>query len=402
MNNPGKSGNALRPETEVVLSGRTLAEYGGSVNPPVHHVSTVVSSSMEEFRARMKAREDESRTMYYGRKGTPTSWALEDAVARLEGGHRALAFPSGLAAVSSALFAFLRAGDHLLMTDSTYSPTRVFCDSVLARFGVETTYYPPRAGVDIRDLLRSNTTVVFTESPGSHTFEVQDIPAIAEIAHSHGAKVLMDNSWASPLYFKPFEHGVDVSIQAATKYIVGHSDAMLGTVSTTSECWPMLKESAWQMGQCAGPDDLYLAQRGLRTLAVRLRRHHENGLVVAEWLQRRPEVRRVLHPALSEDPGHALWKRDFLGASGLFGIELHPCPEAAVEALLDRLNFFHMGYSWGGYESLIVPSHVKKERLPGTWDFEGQLLRIHVGLEDPRDLIDDFSQGLEHFNRKIL
>jgi cystathionine beta-lyase len=297
--------------------------------------------------------------------------------------------------VTGALLSFLKAGDHLLMTDSVYAPTRKLCNTVLKRFGIETTYYDPLSGADICTQLRANTTVVFTESPGSHTFEVQDIPAIAEAAHTHGAKVLMDNTWASPLFFKPFEHGVDVSIQSGTKYIVGHADAMLGTVSTTKEAWPELRDCTGSIGQCSGPDDLYLAQRGFRTLAVRLRQHQSSALKLAEWLQRRPEIRQVLYPALPGALGHEIWKRDFLGASGLFGIELEPCAEESVVDMLNGMRLFGMGYSWGGYESLLIPANVQKIRTVVPWRFEGQLLRIHIGLEDVDDLKDDLKDGLK-------
>jgi len=387
--------SSLREDTRIILSGRDPHRYGGLVNPPVFHVSTVLAESIEQLNSRDYLEETGVQEMAYGRKGTPTSWALENAVAELEGGHRCLAYSSGLGAVTGALLAYLKAGDHLLMTDSVYAPTRRFCNAILKRFGVETTYYDPLKGADIRSLLRANTKVVFTESPGSHTFEVQDIPAIAEVAHAHGAKVLMDNTWASPLFFKPFEHGVDVSIQAGTKYIVGHADAMLGTVSTTKEAWHELLECTGYLGQCSGPDDLYLAQRGFRTLAVRLRQHQASALELAEWLQSRPEVRQVLYPALPGAPGHEIWKRDFLGASGLFGIELKPCAEEAVAEMLNGMRLFGMGYSWGGYESLLIPTNVQKIRTVVPWRFEGPLLRIHIGLEDVDDLKDDLEDGLK-------
>ncbi len=387
--------SSLHEDTRIILSGRDSHRYGGMVNPPVYHVSTVLAENVEQLKSRDSLEESGIQEMAYGRRGTPTSWALENAVAELEGGHRCLAFSSGLAAVTGALLAFLKAGDHLLMTDSVYSPSRKFCNSVLKRFGVETTYYDPLIGSDIHSLFRPNTTVVFTESPGSHTFEVQDIPAIAEVAHAQDAKVLMDNTWASPLFFKPFEHGVDVSIQAGTKYIVGHSDAMLGTVTTTKESWPTLRDCTGHLGQCAGPDDLYLAQRGFRTLSVRLRQHQANALAIAEWLNNKPEVRQVLFPALTNDPGHEIWKRDFHGASSLFGAELEPCPEKAVAALLDGMRLFGMGYSWGGYESLLIPSNVMKKRTAVPWRFQGPLLRFHIGLEDVDDLKDDLNDGLE-------
>ena len=392
MTNPEKT---FGEETRVIAAGRDLKHYAGAVNPPVYHVSTIISKSVAELKARSNRENDGDQIMAYGRRGTPTSWALENAVAELEGGYRTLAYPSGLAAIAGTLFAFLKSGDHLLMTDSVYAPTRRFCNQTLKRFGVETNYYDPQIGSGIQELLRPNTTVVFTESPGSHTFEVQDIPAIAEVSHTHGAKVLMDNTWASPLFFKPFAHGVDVSIQAGTKYIVGHSDAMLGTATATRECWPTLSETTWDMGQCAGPDDLYLAQRGFRTLSVRLQQHYRNGLEIGEWLRSRPEVRQVLHPALPDTPGYALWKRDFLGASGLFGVELEPCSEAALEALLDGMQIFHMGYSWGGYESLIVPTNVRSIRTASPWNFEGPLVRLHVGLESVSDLKDDLAEGFQ-------
>ena len=387
--------SSLREDTRIILSGRDPHRYGGLVNPPVFHVSTVLAESIEQLNSRDYLEETGVQEMAYGRKGTPTSWALENAVAELEGGHRCLAYSSGLGAVTGALLAYLKAGDHLLMTDSVYAPTRRFCNGILKRFGVQTTYYDPLTGADIRSLLRPNTRVVFTESPGSHTFEVQDIPAIAEVAHAHGAKVLMDNTWASPLFFKPFEHGVDVSIQAGTKYIVGHADAMLGTVTTTKEVWPELRDCTKQLGQCAGPDDLYLAQRGFRTLAVRLRQHQASALELAEWLQSHPEVRQVLYPALPGAPGHEIWKRDFLGASGLFGIELKPCAEEAVAEMLNGMRLFGMGYSWGGYESLLIPTNVQKIRTVVPWRFEGPLLRIHIGLEDVDDLKDDLEDGLK-------
>ena len=396
MTNPKKT---FGEETRVITAGRDLKHYAGGVNPPVYHVSTIISKSVAELKARSNREDDGDQIMAYGRRGTPTSWALENAVAELEGGYRTLAYPSGLAAIAGTLFAFLKSGDHLLMTDSVYAPTRRFCNQTLKRFGVETSYYDPQIGSGIQELLRPNTTVVFTESPGSHTFEVQDIPAIAEVSHTHGAKVLMDNTWASPLFFKPFAHGVDVSIQAGTKYIVGHSDAMLGTVTTNSVCWPALSEATWEMGQCAGPDDLYLAQRGFRTLSVRLQQHYRNGLEIGEWLRSRPEVRQVLHPALPDTPGYALWKHDFLGASGLFGVELEPCSEAALEALLDGMQIFHMGYSWGGYESLIVPTNVRSIRTATPWNFEGPLVRLHVGLESVSDLKDDLAEGFQRLRR---
>ena len=381
--------------TKVVVSGRDPKRFGGMVNPPVYHVSTVLAETYQQLKSRDHAEDSGKQEMTYGRRGTPTSWALENAVAELEGGYRSLSFPSGLSAVSGALITYLKAGDHLLMTDSVYAPTRIFCNNILKRFGIETTYYDPLIGEEIESLLRPNTSVVYTESPGSHTFEVQDIPAISNICNAHGVKILMDNTWASPLFFKPFEHGVDISIQAATKYIVGYSDVMLGTVTATKEAWPELRDCIGNMGQCAGPDDLYLAQRGFRSIAVRLHQHQANAMLIAEWLQSRPEVRQVLYPALPGAPGHEIWKRDFYGASGLFAFELQPFSEKAIEAMLDGMRLFGMGYSWGGYESLLIPANVRKIRTAVPWRFEGPLLRIHIGLEDVEDLKDDLKGGLE-------
>ncbi len=395
-----KTNPSLHPETRTVLAGRDPQAYGGTVNPPVYRASTILSHTVAELKERGQARVDDRQLMFYGRKGTPTSWALENAVADLEGGHRSMAFPSGLAAIAAALTAFLKAGDHLLMTDSTYGPTREFCEGFLKRYGVTTTYYDPQINAsDLKALIQPNTAVLFTESPGSQTFEVQDIPALAEVAHAHGLKVLMDNTWGTPLYFRSFEHGVDVSIHAGTKYIVGHSDAMLGLVVTTEETWGALRETAWQWGQCAGPDDLYLGQRGLRTMAVRLKQHQLNATAVAEWLQEQPQVKQVLYPALPGAPGHDLWKRDFLGASGLFGVELHPASESAVTALLDDMELFHMGYSWGGYESLILATNPRSMRTASPWVFNGPLLRLHIGLENPADLIADLQAGLQRLQR---
>jgi cystathionine beta-lyase len=291
--------------------------------------------------------------------------------------------------------AFLSAGDHLLMTQGAYPPARRFCESILRKFGVETAYYDPLIGADIARMIRPNTKIVYVESPSSGLFEVQDVPAIASVAHAHGAIVMMDNTWASPLYFKPFEHGVDVSIQAATKYIVGHSDAMLGTITCTEPMWPALRDAHRDLGQMAGPDDIYLAVRGLRTIAVRLAAHHKNGLALARYIQGRPEVEQVFHPALEGDPGYALWRRDFLGASGLFSFKLRDgFTKRALAAMLDGLRFFGMGYSWGGFESLAAPFRMSRYR-PEMGDEETWGIRIHAGLEDPQDLIADLEAGFE-------
>ena len=388
----------MKQDTVVVSAGRDPHANHGVVNPPVYHASTITFPTVAAIEEAGRHRYAPGQT-YYGRYGTPTTFALEEAVAALEGGHRSVALGSGKAAIVAALTAFLDAGDHLLMVDNVYGPTRAFCHKFLKRYGVETTFYDPLIGGDIARLIQPETKVVFTESPGSQTFEVQDIPAIAAAAQKAGCTVIMDNTWASPLYFKPFEHGVDVSIQAATKYIVGHSDVMMGVLTTTEAVHDKVRAAAFELGAPSGPDDVYLALRGLRTLSVRLERHMRSGLAIAAWLQARPEVARVLHPALPDDPGHALWKRDFLGASGLFGVILKPAPKAAVAAMLDGMNLFAMGYSWGGYESLMVPTDPAPLRTATQWKADGPCLRLHVGLEDVEDLMADLDAGFHRLNQ---
>ncbi|HEY5166616.1 MAG TPA: cystathionine beta-lyase [Pseudolabrys sp.] len=378
----------LKPETRLVNAGRDPQDYHGFVNPPVYHASTVLYPTAEDqvaHRARYQ----------YGRRGTPTSEALESALTEIEGEACAgvALLPSGLAAISTALLAVAGSGDHILITDSVYRPTRTFCDGVLKRMGVETSYYDPLIGADIAKLFKPNTRAVFVEAPGSQSFEMQDIPAIAKGAHAKGALVLMDNTWATPLYFRTFEKGVDLSIQAGTKYIGGHSDIMFGCVSANAATLPALKNTVYTMGLCVGPDDIYLALRGLRTMGVRLARHFESGLRVARWLEQRPEVQRVLHPALESDPGHKIWKRDFSGASGLFSIVFKPCAERAVYAFMNELALFGMGYSWGGFESLVILFDCAEYRTATAWAPGGPTLRFHIGLEDPDDLIADLERG---------
>ncbi|UEM19223.1 cystathionine beta-lyase [Skermanella mucosa] len=379
------------PDTILTHAGNDPQANFGIVNPPVYHASTVLFPTV----AALEEAGHSFDGVRYGRIGTPTSQAFEATVARLEGGFKAVTAPSGLAAISTALLAFVSAGDHILVTDSVYGPTRLFCSDMLKRLGVEAEFYDPLAGAGIERLIRPNTRVVFLESPGSLTFEVQDVPAIAAAAKKAGAIVMIDNTWGTPLFFKPFDHGVDLSIHAATKYMVGHSDAMLGVITAgTEEVWNRLKRNAVQLGTCAGPDDVYLGLRGLRTMGARLRQHQDTALALARWLQARPEVARVLHPALPDDPGHALWKRDFTGACGLFAIELKPCSAAAVASFLDGMELFGMGYSWGGYESLILPIHPEKLRTATRWRTDGPMVRLHAGLEDPDDLIADLERGL--------
>jgi cystathionine beta-lyase len=387
-------------ETFLSHGTRSPRENGGIVNPPVCHASTIVFDDMRDMARRRQAMErDEPGVMWYGRKGTPTTFALQESIAVLEGGYRTLLTSSGLSACIAALTALTRAGDHVLLSDSVYGPVRHYAQSVLARFGVEIGFYDPAAGGDIGRHFRPNTRVVYVESPGSQTFEIQDVPTIAEQAHRHGAKVVMDNTWASPLFFQPFEHGVDVSVQACTKYIIGHSDALMGAITATRECWPAIRDYADLSGQFAGPDDVYLAQRGLRTLSVRLRRHQENALKIAAWLATRPEVAQVLYPALPGAPGHELWKRDYRGASGLFGLVLKPCPHEALCAFVDQLTLFHLGFSWGGFESMIMPLLPFPEREASAWPYPGTTVRLHVGLESPDDLMADLTDGLERLRR---
>lgn len=389
---------AYAPATEVIAAGRDPKAQGGMVNPPVYHASTVIFESLEELEARTARPFDGA---YYGRYGTPTTFAFEDAVARLEGGHRSIACASGLAAIGASLMAFLDTGDHLLMVDSAYSPTRKYCEIVLKGFGVETTYYDPLAGAEISHLLRPETKVVFAESPGSLTFEVQDVPAIAAAAHHGGAVMILDNSWATPLYFQPFAHGVDVSIQAATKYLVGHSDVMMGAITTTEEHFRRVRVMAAMLGAVPGPDDCYLALRGMRTLAVRLERHQQTALELARWCAERAEVAAVLHPAFADCPGHEFWRRDFKGSSGLFSIILRKYyPKPALAAMLDHMTLFKMGYSWGGFESLILPADPTALRTASAWQAQGTLIRLHAGLEDLGDLIADLEAGFARLSGK--
>jgi cystathionine beta-lyase len=395
----------LREATRLAHLGNDPHRHHGIVNPPVYHASTILYPDYEAYKRRYDG-DRRYTSVTYGLNGTPTTFALADAVAAIEGGHKAVAVSSGLAAIALALCAFTKGGDHLLVTDTAYGPTRTFCDKVLTRYGVETTYYDPLAGAGIVKLFRPNTRAVFLEAPGSLTFEMQDIPAIAQAARARGALTVLDNTWASPLFFKPFAHGVDVSVQAGTKYISGHSDVMLGTITVDTEAhFRQVKDTVGQFGDCPGPDDCYLALRGLRTLAVRLKRHEASALHVARWLQDRPEVKRVLYPALPGDPGHALWKRDFLGASGLFGVVLHTADEAAAARFIDALKLFQIGASWGGYESLVIPAwpggtggdgeRSGQMRTATRWTEPGFLIRLHVGLEDPGDLIEDLRRGFE-------
>ncbi|MGH1350344.1 MAG: cystathionine beta-lyase [Methyloligellaceae bacterium] len=381
-----KNRSSLNQNTKVLHLGRNPSKQHGFVNPAIHRGSTVVFPTVHSL-------ETADQEFIYGRKGTPTVRGLETALAELEGGYKSFLTPSGLAAITASLLAFVEAGDHILIADSVYLPTRRFCSKVLTKLGVETTYYDPLIGSDIKSLIRDNTKLVFVEAPGSQTFEMQDIPAIAKEAHEKGLLVLMDNTWGTPLYYKAFEHGVDVSIHAATKYIVGHADAMLGVITASKETADRIQSMHEDLGLCPGPEDAYLGLRGLRTLSVRLKQHWKSGLEIAEWFQSRPEVSRVLHPALPSDPGYELWKRDFTGAAGLFSLILNPVSKSKVDAFLNALSLFGMGWSWGGYESLVIPFNPAGYRTATKWNSEGPALRFHIGLDEPVDLIADLEQA---------
>ncbi|HET9935647.1 MAG TPA: cystathionine beta-lyase [Methyloceanibacter sp.] len=372
--------------TRLAHAGRDPSRQHGFVNMPVYRGSTVIFPTLASLEA-------DDQDFSYGRLGTPTVRALEEAIAELDGGYRTRLTPSGLSAIATALFSFVAAGDEILVSDSVYRPTRRFCDHVLKRLGVKTVYYDPLIGGAIAKLITKKTRIVFAESPGSQTFEVQDVPAIAKAAHEAGAVMILDNTWATPLFFKPFSHGVDVSIQAATKFIAGHADAMLGVITATEEAFPAIYKTHDELGLCPGPEDVYLGLRGLRSLGVRLERHQKSGLELARWLAERPEVERVIYPALPTDRGHALWRRDFTGASGLFSIVLKPVARDKLAAMVDELSLFGMGYSWGGFESLILPFDPRTYRSATAWEEKGPALRLHVGLEEVEDLKADLEAG---------
>lgn len=374
--------------TRLVTAGRDTKAQRGFVNPPVFHGSTVLYPTAEDLHAHRAE-------FTYGRHGSPTTRALQDVLMALEGPQCAgvgLA-PSGLAAISTTLLAVLRAGDHLLVCDNAYRPTRNFCDNMLKRYGIETSYFDPLIGAGIETLFKPNTRAVLIEAPGSQSFEMPDVRAIAAVAHARGALVIDDNTWATALYHRSLEQGVDISMQAGTKYIGGHSDIMFGTIAANAKAWPLIQEAIRLLGVCAGPDDVYLALRGVRTLSVRLAQHHRSGLEIARWLGARPEVDRVLHPGLETDPGHAIWKRDFTGASGLFSIVLKPVPQSAVDAMLNALTLFGMGFSWGGFESLAIPFDCSDYRSATKWSPGGPTLRLHIGLENLDDLKADLDRG---------
>jgi cystathionine beta-lyase len=371
--------------TKLAHAGYAPRDFHGFVNPPVVHASTVLFPDAQTMRTR-------NLRYTYGTRGTPTSEALCIAIDSLEGSAGTIAVPSGLAAVTVPLLAFLSAGDHILLVDTIYFPTRRFADTMLKRLGVEVEYYEPEIGADIAKLVKPNTRVIFTESPGSNTYEIQDIPAITAVAREHGIITMLDNTWATPLFFKPLDHGVDISIHAATKYPGGHSDILLGTVSANEKCWDQLYNTYLTLGTCAGPDDVYQGLRGLRTMGLRLKHHEASALEIARWLEGRPGVVKVLHPGLESHPGHAIFKRDFSGSSGTFSFVLDG-GEAQADAFLDALRIFGLGYSWGGYDSLAVNASLA-DRTVASRDYGGAIMRLHIGVEDVADLMSDIEGAL--------
>ena len=386
----------LGDATRVVQAGRRKEWTGGIVNPPVWRASTILYDSIADLRA--NAGRDTHHRLYYGRRGTPTQWSLADALTSLEPGAEAtFLYPSGVAAIAAALLSVLSPGDELLLVDSAYDPTRGQAMQLLRRFGITTRFYDPLIGAGIADLIGPATKAIFMESPGSLTFEVQDVPAIVAVAKAHGLVTLLDNTWATPLFFPAIGKGVDLTILAATKYVVGHSDVMLGSVTAAPGHFARLRDMSFQLGQVTSPDDSWLASRGLRTMAVRLAQHQRSALEIARWLQDRPEVATVLHPALPSCPGHAIWARDFKGSSGLFAFALNGGDEAARAALIDTLDLFGIGYSWGGFESLAIPADPARIRTIAPRDYAGPLVRLQIGLEDPTDLIADLDRGLAAF-----
>lgn len=386
--------------TRVVGAGRRPEWTQGIVNPPVWRASTILYDNVADLRA--NARPDTHHKLFYGRRGTPTQWSLADALTELEPGAEAtFLYPSGVAAVSAALLSVLSPGDELLLADSVYDPTRSFAKGFLKRFGVTTRFYDPMIGGGIADLIGDKTRAIFMETPGSLTFEVQDVPAIVAAAKARGVTTLLDNTWATPLLFPAIEQGIDLSILACTKYVVGHSDVMLGSVTAAPGHWAKLRDTSYQLGQTASPDDAWLGARGLRTMALRLKQHGEAALEIARWLETRPEVARVLHPALPGCPGHELFLRDFKGPAGLFSFVLRGGNEAARAVLIDALELFGIGYSWGGFESLAIPIDPDRIRTVVPWQAEGPAVRLQIGLEDPADLIADLAQALDRFREAL-
>jgi cysteine-S-conjugate beta-lyase len=376
----------LRSRTRLVHAGREPFEQHGFINTPIYRGSTVLAETVQRLHAR-------DARFIYGTKGTPTTEALERAWTDIAGAAGTVLTPSGLAAITVALLAVVKAGDHILVTDAAYQPIRRFCDGVLKRMGVTTQYYDPALDRHIADLLRPETALVFVEAPGSQSFDMQDIPAIVAAAHARDIPVMMDNTWATSLMFPAHQLGVDLVVEAGTKYLSGHSDLLLGLTTANARYWPALRETFDLFAMCAGPEDVFLGLRGLRTMELRLREAERQGLAMAQWLAARSEVARVLHPALPDFPGHAIWRRDFSGSSGLFSVILRPASDAAVAAMLDGLELFGLGYSWGGYESLVVPFDCASYRTATRWAPGGPALRFSIGLENVEDLQEDLDRG---------
>lgn len=386
----------MKENTQLINGGRKKRYTQGVVNPVVQRASTVVFDSVAQMKTATQQRAEQA--LFYGRRGTTTHFALQDAITELEQGAGCALYPSGAAAISNSILSFVKSGDHILMVDTVYEPTRDFCDTILRNMGIETTYYDPMIGDEITSLIQTNTVLLFLEAPGSITMEVQDVPKLTKIAKQRDLLVMIDNTYGNGLQFKPLTLGVDISIQAATKYIVGHSDVMMGVAVANEQHWPQLREHSYLMGQCTSPDDAYTALRGLRTMSVRLAQHQHSALELAHWLSEHPLVDHVRHPELPSCPGHEVFKRDFNGSNGLFSFVLKAGNQAAITALLDGMQHFKMGYSWGGYESLItVTSSFKRIRRVCDYAFNGPLVRLHVGLEDVADLKKDIEDGLARY-----
>ncbi|MEM6682814.1 MAG: cystathionine beta-lyase [Pseudomonadota bacterium] len=386
-------------DTALAHAGRKPEWTSGIVNPPVYHASTCIFETYDDFLA---ANANPNEGLFYARRGTPTQWALEAAMIETEPGAAGCRLtPSGVSAIAAAMLSVAKTGDHVLVSDNVYGPTRALSNGILKQMGVEATFFDPLIGSDLEQHFRSNTAAVFCESPGSLTFEVTDTPAISEVAHAHGAAVLVDNTWATGLLFNPFDFGVDISTQSLTKYVVGHSDAMLGCVMANETYWPQTEKMVFQLGLCASPDDAFLGSRGLRTLGVRLRQHAASAIKVAEYLRGHPAVASILHPAFEDCPGHEIWRRDFSGASGLFSFVLKAGNMAEMPSLVNEMKYFKMGFSWGGFESLIVPVRLTGERTATDRPYPGPIVRLQIGLEDPEDLIADLDAGLRRYQAAV-